>query len=70
MRNHCKDMPDEDWKKAARRLKGSAANLGEVRLSAASAQAEEGYALGKAEKTVLLETVQENYLNICNLIQA
>ncbi len=70
MSDHCKDGADEDWKKAAHRLKGSAANLGAVQLSALSARAEEGHALDKLEKQMLLDSVRGSYHHVRELIQS
>lgn len=70
MHTHCHDAPDEDWKKAAHRLKGSAANFGAAMLSLACSKAEQGYSLNKSEKTVLLADIQDNYQKVLKIIQA
>ncbi|MFZ2620785.1 MAG: ATP-binding protein [Alphaproteobacteria bacterium] len=58
------DAHAEDWKKLAHRLKGSSANLGASRLSAACLQAEQAKAAPEAEKLTLLAAIEGEMNNV------
>ena len=68
MKNHCELESSEIWQKAAHRLKGSAANLGALKLSEVCAMAEEASAQRPEEKARLLVIVEENYHNVRMLV--
>ncbi len=65
MRFSCTDGENEQWRKAAHKLKGSAANLGAAILSEACAQAERARDESAEAKQALLDNVMKNYQRVC-----
>ena len=55
---------NESWKKAAHKLKGSAANLGACALSEICFEAEQAHAADNAEKNAILKSVLAAYANV------
>lgn len=70
MASVCDDGESEDWKKAAHRLKGSAANLGAMQLSALCACAQGAYASDKYTKTIILKELQDSYKQVNDILHA
>lgn len=60
----------DDWKKAAHKLKGSAANLGAAALSEACFAAEQGFEADETQKAVLLEDIMSSYAAVCRELNA
>lgn len=56
--------PNDVWKKAAHKLKGSTANLGAGKLSALCLEAENGYAASAAQKAQTLESIMVAYREV------
>lgn len=65
---NCKDGEDEDWKKAAHKLKGSAANLGAQHLSEICFEAEKGFDHKKAEKEEVLTHILSSYGQVISVL--
>lgn len=65
MQFSCTDGENEQWRKAAHKLKGSAANLGAATLSRACALAESARDESAGEKQALLEDILKNYQRVC-----
>ena len=68
LENALEDGQEEDWKKAAHKLKGSAANLGANLLSDACLQAEERYADNAEEKGKILTAILLHYGQVSTLL--
>ena len=64
----CLDGEQEEWKKAAHKLKGSAANLGAVNLAKICAIAEKNMTEKKEQKEKDLKTIVEQYRILKNYI--
>jgi len=60
----CREGPDEDWKKAVHKLKGSAANLGAEALSGLCSDAEGRYEESKAAKEILAQDIVGSYAQV------
>ncbi len=65
---NCQEGENEEWKKAAHKLKGSAANLGAQALSDACMEAEQGFEQDKATKEKILYNVLRSYDEIITLL--
>jgi PAS domain S-box-containing protein len=61
LKKYCLDGEQEEWKKAAHKLKGSAANLGAVNLSAICAVAEKSMGETQEKKQDYLEIILREY---------
>ena len=61
----CQDGADEEWKKAAHKLKGSAANLGAQILSEMCFEAELGFEKSEQEKEEILAKILSSYEQVC-----
>ena len=68
LEKHCRDGEQEDWKKAAHKLKGSAANLGAIYLAKACEDAEQNLSAPQAEKTEILRTIQSEFKRLQNYL--
>lgn len=68
LRNQINDGEDEEWKKAAHKLKGSAANLGAKLLSTACYEAETAFGSKKLEKEELLNKIVAQYAQVCTVL--
>ena len=64
----CSDGEDEEWKKAAHKLKGSAANLGAQALSDICFQAEQGFDQDKETKERILTDILSSYEQVIQLL--
>ncbi|MCB1782510.1 MAG: response regulator [Alphaproteobacteria bacterium] len=69
MRSECKDGPNAEWKKAAHKIKGSAANLGAQVLSSVCYEAELAFDAPAVEKSAILHRVQDAYDEICETLR-
>lgn len=58
---NCEEGSGEAWKKAAHKLKGSAANLGALALSEICYEAEQAHEAAKAEKEIILKRLLASY---------
>ncbi len=65
---NCQDGEDEEWKKAAHKLKGSAANLGAQALSDVCMEAEQGFDQDKGSKEEILTGILASYEQVTNLL--
>lgn len=65
---NCEDGEDEEWKKAAHKLKGSAANLGAQALSELCKTAEQGFDQDKATKEQILTNILSSYKQLIGLL--
>ncbi|MGH1398208.1 MAG: ATP-binding protein [Alphaproteobacteria bacterium] len=61
---------DEEWRKAAHKLKGSAANLGAQALSDACFEAEEGFEESAAIKEKILDNILTSYEKVVKALNA
>lgn len=59
---------NEEWKKAAHRLKGSAANLGAKNLSDICDDAEQAYEEDEDTKRLLLRSIMASYEEVCEVL--
>lgn len=66
---NCKSGEDEEWKKAAHKLKGSAANLGAQALSVACFEAEQAYDRDANTKKQILIGVLASYGEVAKMLQ-
>ena len=65
LRDHVEGKKTEnDWKMAAHKLKGSAAQIGANRLAAACLKAESSYSASQNEKMLLLAEVQIGFESV------
>ncbi len=64
----CKNADSEGWKKAAHKIKGSAANLGAFDLSALCKEAEHGFEKSTAEKTEMLQKITAELQHVRDFI--
>ncbi len=69
MKENCAEGGSETWKKAAHKLKGSAANLGAMQLSNLCAEAEDASNKSEEDKRRMLEAVLAGYGTVCSLLQ-
>ena len=67
--HNCTDGENEDWKKAAHKLKGSAANLGAQILSDSCYMAEKSSDVPSAEKSRLLEQILADYNEVVQALE-
>ncbi|MCB9973503.1 MAG: response regulator [Rhodospirillales bacterium] len=58
---YCRDGEQVEWKKAAHKLKGSAANLGASDLAAVCATAEQALSASQFDKEKHLQDIRQNY---------
>lgn len=71
--DNCSDGANEEWRKSAHAIKGSAINLGAARLSGLCKIAQEKYNSGTKEKEAMLGSIKleyglvKEYLNNMNL---
>lgn len=70
MKDHCGNGLETDWKKAAHRLKGSAANLGAMQLSALCALAEDSFTKSEDMKKDILANILKSYQQVLEHIAA
>jgi signal transduction histidine kinase/DNA-binding response OmpR family regulator len=68
MQMHCADGDSDAWKKAAHKLKGSAANLGAIPLSKACAAAEAARAEQTDIKKLMLDGIMMHYQQVCAVL--
>lgn len=61
LEKYCLDGEQEEWKKAAHKLKGSAANLGAIYLSKACEDAEQNLGALQSEKVKILNAIQNEF---------
>lgn len=66
----CRDGEDEDWKKAAHKLKGSAANLGAQGLSGFCFEAEKGFCRDKHSKEEIVTKIISSYTQVSGILNA
>jgi len=66
---NCQEGEDEEWGKAAHKLKGSAANLGAEVLSDICMEAEQGFDLDKEAKERILDNVLASYEQVSELLK-
>lgn len=64
------DGADEEWKKAAHKLKGSAANLGAQALSAMCFEAEQNFTQDKAAKERIFTNILASYSQVRSLLSS
>ncbi len=57
-----------EWKKAAHKLKGSAANLGALKLSKICEEAENNFEASQQEKEKILEVLKNDFHKLCDLL--
>lgn len=69
LKQECGAGANEEWKKAAHKLKGSAANLGAQKLSDFCYAAEKGYAEDEALKARLLENILSAYGDVTSALE-
>ncbi len=69
LKQNCIDGVNEDWKKAAHKLKGSAANLGAEILADICFQAEQSFDQNADFKKDLLEKITQSYADICEALK-
>ncbi len=70
LRMYCKKNDNEEWKKAAHKLKGSAANLGAQSLSDICFKAEESFESSAEEKEEIFKEITIAYEQICKALEA
>jgi len=68
LETYCLDGEQEDWKKAAHKLKGSAANLGAIHLAKACEDAEQSLGTSAEEKKTILQTVTAEFKRLQSYI--
>lgn len=66
LEKNCLDGPQEEWKKSAHKLKGSAANMGAVYLSKAAETAEHHMDATQQEKRELLAVIFSEFVRLKN----
>lgn len=65
-----RSTPDNDWKTAAHKLKGSSAQIGANSLSDACRKAQEGFSrLSKNEKQALLAEIERCFQEVCGFFE-
>jgi hypothetical protein len=69
MQESLNEREKELWRKAAHKLKGSAANLGAQKLSDLCLKAEKSFELDKSEKENMLSDIQGAYFEVSNLLR-
>ncbi len=69
LKARCQDGEDDEWKKAAHKLKGSAANLGAKALSDVCTEAEQAFADDAQAKEKILGRILISYDEVCNALK-
>ena len=69
LKARCLDGEDEEWKKAAHKLKGSAANLGAQALSDVCFEAEKGFDRDQAAKEQILADILAAYEQVVEAVK-
>ncbi len=70
LRVHFHSGDSDEWKKAAHKLKGSAANLGAEKLSAVCLKAEHHEPGAEEEKELILRDIEQAYFEVCEVLNA
>jgi PAS domain S-box-containing protein len=65
-----KDDQADEWRKAAHKMKGSAANLGATALSEACFLAEQNYQADEIRKNLILDDIMKAYKMVCRELDA
>jgi len=69
LRDNTGDNGQDEWKKAAHKLKGSAANLGASLLAKRCEEAEYGYQQDENEKFTMLKNIENNFDDLKKALQ-
>ncbi len=69
MEEYCVDGDQEEWRRAAHKLKGSAANMGAVILSSICLSAEKSQDLGQLDKAAILESIKIEYQRLSEYLE-
>ena len=64
MEQYCEESHANEWKSAAHKLKGAAANLGAEKLSALCFEAESGFTAPRDKKRAILSSIRKSYKEV------
>ena len=66
LNQHCVSGTSQEWKEFSHLLKGGAATLGALKMRAICADAQEMLQATAAERTVMLESINEEFMHVCD----